>query len=98
MAAAASEGCLRVRSIHVIDESRYFVDRFGGGCRDAGVVVLLESCAPPVEACWSRIDIAGGSYGCADAADLDLFRTILRNADLPDLGLGPDHVVRRLLP
>ena len=64
-----------------------------GHCHDASYRVELNGKTVDETLCVLHDSIAGPVRRCTDPRYQDMFETMLRNEDKPDLGLGPGHVV-----
>ena len=79
--------------LFVIDESMVLLQR-AGKCPDNSYASDLYGRSPAEILCTMHDSIAGPMTHCEAGAPRELFETMTRNLDSPDLGLGPDHKVR----
>jgi hypothetical protein len=81
--------------LFVIDGKQVFWDH-AGRCADASYEQVLFGSRPEARLCAHGDTIAGPKTSCQDESARALFDTIVKNADLPDLGLGSGHKVEQL--
>lgn len=81
------------RRLFVIDETMVLFQRTGS-CPDNSYATTLYGRSPAEILCTTHDSIAGPMTNCEAGAPRDLFETMTRNPDSPDLGLGPEHKVR----
>jgi hypothetical protein len=93
---ARTSGCNETRNrLFVIDGKQVFWDH-AGQCADASYEQVLFGSKPDIRLCSHGDTIAGPRTSCQDESARALFDTIVKNADLPDLGLGSSHKVEQL--
>lgn len=85
-----------VNLLYVIDGEHVLWARADAGCADNGYGARLYTATPARLRCRYGDSIAGPRAACDEPALEALLRTAIRNLDRPDLGLGPQHRVRRL--
>jgi len=96
IAMARTSGCNETRNrLFVIDGKQVFWDH-AGQCADASYEQVLFGSTPDARLCSHGDTIAGPRTSCTDESARALFDTIVKNADLPDLGLGSGHKVEQL--
>jgi hypothetical protein len=96
IAMARTSSCSETRNrLFVIDGKQVFWDH-AGQCADASYEQVLFGSTPDARLCSHGDTIAGPRTSCADESARALFDTIVKNADLPDLGLGSGHKVEQL--
>jgi hypothetical protein len=85
---ASDASCANVRNhLFVIDNRMVLWDR-AGTCADSSYALTLFNAAPEQELCSLRDSVAGPQTRCVNAQYSELFATIAKNLDKPDLGLG----------
>src|SRR5689334_14674744 len=91
---ARESNCADVRNhLFLIDNHIVFWDR-ESRCADAAYAQTLYDRKPDTVLCNNMDSIAGPQRSCnGDAPFINMFDTILKNLDAPDLGLGPGHTV-----
>jgi len=85
-----------VNLLYVIDGEHVLWARADAGCADNGYGAHLYTGTPARLRCRYGDSIAGPRVACDEPALEALLRTAIRNLDRRDLGLGPQHRVRRL--
>jgi len=86
----------RANRLFLIDDHLVFWDR-RGNCPDAAYHYRLYAGSPERLICERLDTIAGPRERCEDERFRGLFRQILANLEEPDLGLGSQHKVVRIM-
>ena len=95
MARAYAECPPSTSSLWLVDDL-YVVWGVETSCPDIGSPLRMFDVNTQALLCREWVDVAGGGVECSSAAPADMFETIRMNRDLPDLGLGPAHVVEAI--
>ncbi|MCG2585556.1 hypothetical protein [Massilia sp. TS11] len=81
--------------LYIIDNKQVFWAR-SGNCADNSYGYTLFGATPEQTLCSAMDTIAGPRTLCSDERYRELFVTMTKNLDKPDLGLGKDHKVEEL--
>jgi hypothetical protein len=82
-----------VNRLYLIDGQLVFWDR-EGSCPDNWYSQTLFGDTVDDILCVLQDSIAGPQRSCQDDLYSEMFDTIIENIDMPDLGLGPGHIVK----
>ncbi len=93
---ARNANCTAMKNnLFIIDSKLVFWER-AGGCPDAGYGFILYGTTPDQILCVYGDSIAGPRKTIHDKNYEQLFETIIKNIKEPDLGLSPQHNVKKL--
>jgi hypothetical protein len=88
--------CADVRNrLYLIDEKLVVWDR-AGNCPDNSYSLTLYGKSLDEILCVYHDSIAGPRKNCRDPAYAEMFEILLAHMNDADLGLGPEHAVRRM--
>nr|WP_315487182.1 protease complex subunit PrcB family protein [uncultured Undibacterium sp.] len=94
---AKDASCANIKNrLFVIDQKQVFWDK-AGSCADAAYSQTLYGATPQTILCSNADSIAGPRLTCSDTSSESLFKTMLRNLDKADLGLGSQHQVQQIV-
>ena len=96
IALAQGADCADLRNrLFVIDDALVLWDR-AGQCPDNSYDQMLFATKIDELLCEHYDSLSGRVFECYREGYEEMFTSIVNNLDVPDLGLGPDHVVEEI--